>query len=484
MRFIGRHRELQTLESFLQGPTAGLLILYGRRRVGKTRLIAHFIEQHPHAPVFYWVATTHSETFQLRDFSQTILQHDPRMSGPPSADFTFPGWEAALNHLAEMVSLQDHPYLLVLDEFTYLLRNEPAISSVFQKVWDQRLSHISQIRLVLTGSLLGMMARQVFSYQAPLYGRATAQIRLRPLPFGACCELFPERSPAERVAIFGVTGGVPAYLELFTRTGDFVSALREHCLTPGSILLSDPAVILYEQLQEPQVYESILSVIASGFHQWSEIAKMAGVTETALGHYLKVLQELEFVERRVPALSKPTSKRGRYYLQDHFLRFYYRFIVPQLGPIERGYQAAAADKIQTELRAFLGEHVFEELCREWVWAAAMREALDFVPELVTSYWRRARGTTVQLDVVAAAPREKRLLIGEAKWGRGNLSRRILTDLIDRSHKMPQVAAGWATQYVLFAREGFTPALQQAAEESGARLVSLHDLEEMLIDVES
>ena len=481
MEFVGRQRELQTLESFYRSPEAGLLILYGRRRIGKTRLITHFLENHKENPNFFWVATTHSEAFQLRDFSQAIMRHDPRMTGPPTEDFTFPGWEAALEHMADVVELEDRPHLVILDEFTYLLRNEPAISSVFQKVWDHRLSGISQLKLILTGSLIGMLARQVFSYQAPLYGRATSQIRLRPLPYAAIQELFPERSADERVAIFGVTGGVPAYLELFTRTKDFISGLSDQCLAPGSIMLTDPAVILYEQLQEPQTYESILSAIASGFHQWSDIAKMAGVTETALGHYLKVLQELEFIEKRDPVLAEPTSKRGRYYVNDNFLRFYYRFIVPQLSAIERGYQEATATKIQAELRAFLGTHVFEELCREWIWAAAMSSHLDFVPEEVGSYWRRYRGKGVQLDVVAAAPREKRLLIGEAKWSRKPVSRRVLTDLVQRSQRMPQVAEGWQTHYVLFAREGFTDALEEYAKSVDALLISLDQIESTLLE---
>jgi len=480
MRFVGRRRELQTLESFYQSPEAGLLILYGRRRIGKTRLVTQFLETHSDDPSFYWVATTHSESFQLRDFSQAIMVHDPRMSGPPTEDFTFSGWQAALEHLAGVVELDDRPHLIVLDEFTYLLRNEPAISSVFQKAWDHRLSRIPQMKLILTGSLIGMMAREVFSYQAPLYGRAIAQIRLRPLPYVAIHELFPERSADERVAILGVTGGVPAYLELFTRTKDFVSGLSDQCLAPSSVMLTDPAVILYEQLQEPQTYESILSAIASGFHQWSEIAKMAGVSNTALGHYLQILQELEFIEKREPVLAKPTSKRGRYYVSDHFLRFYYRFIVPQLGAIERGYQETAAAKIQAELRAFLGLHVFEELCREWVWAAAASGQLGFMPETVGSYWRRYRGKGVQLDVVAAAPREKGLLIGEAKWGRQPLSRNLLTDLIQRSQRMPQVAEGWQTHYVLFAREGFTEALQEYADSIDALLVSLDQIESTLM----
>ncbi|MFQ5401570.1 MAG: ATP-binding protein [Anaerolineae bacterium] len=479
MEFVGRKRELQTLESFYQSANAGLLILYGRRRIGKTRLITHFLERHQETPTFYWVATTHNEAYQLRDFSQAIMHHDPRLAGPPTEAFSFSGWEQALHHLADVVALSEKPQLVVLDEFTYLLRNEPAISSIFQKVWDHRLSQLPQLKLILTGSLIGMMAREVIAYQAPLYGRGTAQIRLRPLPFSAVQELFPQRRADERVAIYGVTGGVPAYLEIFTRTDDFVGALRDHCLVPGSMMMSDPAVILYEQLQEPQTYESVLSAVASGFHQWSDIAKMAGLSDTALGHYLKVLQELEFIERREPALAKPKSKSGRYYVSDHFLRFYYRFVVPQIGPIERGYQEAAAQKVYAELRPFLGEYVFEELCREWVWAAAMAGQLDFVPEVVGSYWRTYRGKGVQLDVVAAAPREKRLLIGEAKWGRDRLSRRLLPDLVQRSQRMPQVAKGWTTQYVLFAREGFTDALEQAAADMGAMLVSLDQLETTL-----
>lgn len=481
MRFVGRKREFQTLDSFYRSPEAGLLILYGRRRVGKTRLITHFLDQFDENPSFYWVATTHSEAFQLRDFSQAVLRHDPRLTGPPTGDFTFPGWEDALQHLADVVALDDRPHLIVMDEFTYLLRNEPAISSIFQKAWDQRLSRIPQLKLVLTGSLIGMMARQVFSYQAPLYGRATAQIRLQPLPYAAIYELFSERGADERVAIFGLTGGVPAYLELFTRSQDFASGLRDQCLAPGSIMMSDPAIILYEQLQEPQTYESVLSAIASGFHQWSDIAKMAGVRESALGHYLKVLQELEFIEKREPVLAKPTGKRGRYFVQDHFLRFYYRFIVPQLGPLERGYQEAAVAKIQAELRSFLGTHVFEELCREWVWAAAMSGQLDFMPEQVGAYWRRYRGKGVQLDVVAAAPREKRLLIGEAKWSRQPLSRGVLTDLVQRSQRMPQVAEGWTVQYALFARTGFSAALQQGAKSMDALLISLRQIESTLLE---
>ncbi len=480
MRFVDRRRELQALERFWRSRDAGLMILSGRRRVGKTRLLTYFLETSSTPDALYWTATTHGTAFQLRDFSQTLLRYASRFGVPQVADFVFPDWEAAFRFLADTVARADEPQFIVLDEFTYLIRSNPAITSVMQKVWDHHLSHQPRLKLVLTGSLVGMMDREVLSYQAPLYGRATALLRLRPLPFAALSELFGERTVAERVAIYAVTGGVPAYLELFDRVPSFARALQEECFGPGSIVLSDPALILHEQLREPQIYESVLSAVASGFHTWKDIARIAGVSESSLGHYLKVLQELELIERRDPVLARSGGRRGKYYVQDHFLRFYYRFVVPHITAIERGYLTAAVDQISTNLRAFIDAYVFEELCREWVIAAAAVNDLGFHPEVVGSYWRRHRGAGVQLDVVAASKREKRLFIGEAKWGTGLVSRKILTDLVQRSQRMPQVAEGWAVGYALFAREGFSDAVQKAARDMKARLILLPEIERTLV----
>jgi AAA+ ATPase superfamily predicted ATPase len=230
-------------------------------------------------------------------------------------------------------------------------------------------------------------------------------------------------------------------------------------------------------LKEPQTFEAIISSIASGFHKWGEIARMSGVTETSLGHYLHILEELELVERRDPLFAHPQSRQGQYYLNDHFLQFYYRFIVPHLSKIERGYVDVAVNQIYADLRAFIGTYVFEELCREWTLAAGITGQLDFEPDIVGSYWQQSRGKGVQLNVVAANKRQKQLLIGEAKWGREPVSRAILTSLIERSQRMPQVAEGWKVQYILFSREGFTEAAQEMARELGVRLVTLAEIEE-------
>lgn len=481
MKFVDRQREVKALRQIMASEEAELLILYGRRRVGKTRLLTYFIEQEAIDTPFYWMATTQNSATQLRDFSQHIYRYDPRFPRPPAKTFSYSDWEEAFQQLGDIATQRETSTLFVLDEFSYILRNDPSITSILQRVWDHQLSQIPQLKMILTGSLIGMMQREIFSYQAPLYGRATSQIRLRPLPYGALVELFPQRDAMERMAIYAVTGGVPAYIERFTRRPTFTRALKEVCLETGSIMLSDPALILNEQLSDPQTYESILSTIAWGFHQWKDIAKMTGVSETSLGHFLKTLIELELIERRDPVLAKPTGKRGRYYLSDPFLRFYYRFIVPNLAPIDRGNVGPVVDKLTSELRAFIGTHVFEYLAKEWVWSAAMTDKLPFQPSEVGSYWRVYRGEGVQLDVVATNKREKQLLIGECKWGAGKVGVSVLNDLMRRSQRMPQVKEGWQTTYALFAREGFSQVLVEEAEREGVMLITADNLEQQLLE---
>jgi AAA+ ATPase superfamily predicted ATPase len=325
-----------------------------------------------------------------------------------------------------------------------------------------------------------MVERDVISSKAPLYSRATTSYRLRPLPYAVLTEIFPVRSPLERIAIYSVCGGIPAYLEMFTRRDTFVQALSEVCLSPGSLLLTDPALILYEQLQKPQTYESVLSAIAAGCHSWKEIVRISKVSEGSLGNYINVLLDLELIERRDPLLGNPRGRQSLYHVRDDFLRFYYRFIAPEQSRIDQGRLKAVAEDIYDELRGYIGRYTFEILCKEWVWAASAMNQLAFTPKEVGSYWSRKKGSEVQLDVVAANRPERRLLIGEAKWTTGKLGRSALTDLVERSQKMPQVSAGWDAQYVLFSRDGFTEPTQKAAEGIGAILVDAQGLEDTLV----
>lgn len=488
MRFVNRRRELQQLDEFLARKRSGLLVLYGRRRVGKTSLVSHWLDQltirQELAPenVLFWTATAQSAASQLRDFSQALMALDTRLTVPPTAEFSFPTWEAALGYLADLANLRqaNTPLVIVVDELTYLVQSDPALVSVLQRVWDHRISQHDNLRLILSGSLVGVMEEQVLSAQSPLYGRATSLMRLRPLPFGSLVQLFPTWSAAERVAVYAVCGGIPSYLSLFEESPTFTRGLRDHALKSGSPLLSDSALLLNERLSDPYVYASVLASIATGFHAWTEIARMAGVPESNLGHYLQTLQALGMVERRNPVLAEAGGRRGRYHVSDPFLRFHYRFLQPHRTAIERGELARVTKTISEELRAFIGTFVFEELCREWVLVEAEQGRLGFLPEQVGAYWSGQRGRAVQLDIVAASRRDQHLLIGEAKWGDNAVPREALVDLIKRSQLMPQVEAGWRTSYALFSRSGFTEATRVAARDQAVRLVTLEELEHTLI----
>ena len=260
----------------------------------------------------------------------------------------------------------------------------PAIVSALQKVWDHKLSKLAGLRLILSGSLVGVMEHDVLSAKSPLYGRATTLIKLHQLPYGALVEIFPNWSPAERVAVYGVCGGIPTYLGLFEQARNFTDGLSNYCLSPSSIMLSDAALLINERLSEPQAYLSILGALAGGFHTWSDIARMSGVPEGNLGYYLQTLQALEMVERRDPVLSPRGNRQGHYHISDSFLRFHFRFIVPYRTSIERGDTLRVVKVLSEELRAFIGTYVYEELCREWTLTEADAGHLGFLPE---KYWR-------------------------------------------------------------------------------------------------
>ncbi len=487
MKFVDRKRELRTLNEFFDGPAAAMLVLYGRRRVGKTGLLSHWIENRftgdQSAQAVFWTATTQSADYQLGDFSRALAAADPRRSDPPSPTFSLQSWDEAFRYMAELAELRSvhGPLAIVIDEFTYLAQSDPGIVSVLQRNWDHTLSKSKHLRLILSGSLIGVMEKQVLSAQAPLYGRARA-VRLRSLEFGALAELFPTWKPDARVAIYAVCGGIPAYLDLFERAGNFDRGLLDYALAPNSIVLTDAALLLSERLDDPHVYESVIATIASGFHEWSEIAKMARVGDSSLGHYLQTLQSLEMVERVEPVLSGRQSRRGRYYVSDPFLRFYYRFVVPNRTAIQRGMLGRTVQTIVEDLRGFIGTYVFEGLCRDWAMIRAEQNQLGWLPEEYGAYWRHTKANSVQLDVVAVSQRAKRLLIGEAKWTTEPVAKHVLTDLVERSQRMPQVAEGWQTQYVLFSRAGFTAATREAAKGLDARLVDLHEIELAHIDL--
>ena len=473
--FVGRRRELAELDDLLAEPQSQFLILYGRRRVGKTTLLLHWA-QRSGVPFVYWVANRLSPTLQLRSFSQA-LYNAAHPQSPADADFTYPSWEMALTQAVHLAA--DRRLILILDEFPYVAEAEPGLPSVLQNAWDHHLK-ATRIFLVLAGSHIGMMTG-LLQYHAPLYGRFTAHLHLKPLPFAAVAGFLPRYSVAERVAVYAILGGIPAYLERFDEARSLADNVKRHLFRPTGIFRVDPLFLLQDQVREPRNYLSILHAIGGGAHTLSEIAAAAGLPKQNASTYLGRLAALHLVERRTPVTlplkRRPRSPLGRWHLLDPYLRFYFRFILPNQRSLELELLDAVWADVREQLRAFVGLTAFEELGRAWVLAQAQRGRLPFVPEDVGSHW----AADVQVDVAAISWREKAILLGECKWGTAAVGRAVVRELVEAKTPkvlaaLPERGAGWTVHYALFARAGFTEAARAEAWSVGAWLVDLATLD--------
>lgn len=469
MSFVSREMELALLDDLYQRVGAQFLIVYGRRRIGKTALVTHW-GRNVDDPFLYWMATQTSETKLLRNFSQALFQFlNPGTTVTPT--FSYPSWDAAFAEIARLAA--DRRVTIVLDEFTYVMQADPEVPSLIQKAWDHSLKE-SQVFLILMGSLAGIIQRAVLDYQSPLYGRATARLKLQPLSFGALAAMLPNYTSEERVAVYSITGGVPAYIELFDDKLNILQNLQRRIVTPANIMLSDAVFLLHEQLDDPRNYIAILEAIATGYHRLTDIANMSGVDRSNITKYLSVLRELGYVDRLVPAIVRrpEKSRKGRYVIIDPYLRFYYRFLAPNRSAIEQGYIQQTTSLLYDHLLDFIGTHTFEELCRDWVGISAEMGEFPFLPERIGSFWSKQ----AQVDVLAINWRTKDILLGECKWGQQAVDRKIIRVLLD---KTPDVLPGqgqWKVHYAFFIRSGLTAAARALAQENQALVVNLDQIE--------
>lgn len=453
--FVGRDRELKMLDELWHSQQPEFLILYGRRRVGKTRLLKIWAER-SRARIFYWVAEPTSSFDQLRSFSQALYNFKSKYS-PASGDFDYGTWRQAFEVMAELAERERTA--IFLDEFTYLLEAENGIAGILQNVWDSVLSD-ANLFLILSGSHLGMMQRQILSYQAPLYGRATAKLQLQPLGFGDTGDYFPKFNAEERVALYAMIGGIPAYWERVRQDFNISENIRKLFLTPNTLLQDEPRLLLQDFLKEQRNYVAILNALASGATTPSEIAPKTGLPTSQIPQYLENLNETGFVARKTPVTRPDNTKLGRHAIVDPFLRFYFRFLSHRQSQLAFGVQEQALDEIKRHLLDFIGTYTWEELCREWLLKASALKRLPFEADQVGSAWTRQ----AQVDVVGINRMEKTLYLGECKWGPHNYSREIMVDLVGKTAEIIPSDGQWKVYYLGFARLGWTDAACQFAQE--------------------
>jgi AAA+ ATPase superfamily predicted ATPase len=479
--FIDRETELEALDTLLRRPAAQFAVLYGRRRVGKTTLILEWARRSG-LPFVYWVAARESSALLLRSFSQAIYNHAHPDTGngitrPADPLFTYPTWEMAFREAAALG--QDRQTILVMDEFPYAAQSESALPSLLQNAWDHAFKP-TQTALVLAGSQVGMMI-DLLGYHAPLYGRMTAQLDLKPLPFRALAQFYPRYSTAERVAVYAILGGIPAYLEKFDDRLSLSQNVREQIFSISSIFQNEALFLLQDEVREVSNYLAVIRAIGEGAHTLDAIAKSCGLAKNHVSTYLARLQDLAFVRREVPVTVPPGKRttQGRYVLSDAYLRFYFRFVAPNQVLVEQGLLNRLWRLISEEMRAFVGMTAFEEICRTWTLQQAASagqpgSALPFIPDAVGRHW----SPDCEIDVAAINWRARQVLLGECKWGVHPVGRDVIRDLIEERgpRVLERLEGDWQAHYVFFARAGFTDAAREDAARLGATLVDLARLD--------
>jgi uncharacterized protein len=442
--FIGRKRELALIRSEWQSDEARMLILYGRRRIGKTRLLTHWINtDFPRA--LYWVAEPTSPVEQLRSFSQALFGFETNSPVPDS--FSYASWKQAFEQVARMA--EHKRFALILDEFTYLIALEKGLSGILQNAWDHGLKN-TNLFLVISGSHLGMMEREVLSYQAPLYGRATTRLLLQPLPFKATQGMFPKFRTDERVALYAIFGGVPAYWEQFDPSESLDRNIKEHLLSGAYLSEDEPRLLLQDFVSEIHNYVAILRAIANGYRTPRDMARAAGLNERHISMYIKNLLQTGFVERRIPVTARGATRQGRHYILDPYLRFYYRFLSQRQAQLALGVRDQALAEIKKHLVDFIGTHTWEELSREWLLRASGKEIIPFLPDQVGNIWNKE----AQIDVAGVNFMDKTLILGECKWNRRSMGVDVLKVLIEKTEKVLPREGDWQVYYLGFSRLGW------------------------------
>jgi AAA+ ATPase superfamily predicted ATPase len=441
MKFINRQKELGYLNTNWEKENNQFIIIYGKRRIGKTELTKQFIKD---KPAVYYLADKTTVSDQLKEMGRLIGDY---FGDEILSEQGFPSWLDVFKYLKKNCKKK---FVLAVDEYPYLVESDFTISSIFQKGWDEYLKN-SKITLILTGSSVGMMESETLSYKSPLYGRRTGQIKLLPLTFKQSNKFFPEKSFEEFMPFYAVAGGMPAYLLQFDGEKSTIANIKEKIFPTTEYLHNEVEFILKEELREPKNYLSILKSIAWGKAKFSEITNETAIDKNSLSKYLGTLEKLSLIEREVPITEKNPhkSRKGIYKICDNFTRFWFQYIFQFRSQIEISSYAEPVKKLTEDNGLLILEAIsFEKICQEIV-SDCQDRLFNF--ERIGRWWEKNE----EIDLVALNSQNKQILFGEAKWSNKKIGLDIIKDL-KRKSKLVEWSSGSRKEYfALFSKSGFT-----------------------------
>jgi len=454
-RFVDRDEELHFLDEQYVGESAALVVLYGRRRVGKTSLVHQFVQT---KPFIYFLASEEAERQNMRMLKEQIADYTgDELLVQADVD----NWDILFQTLAKHISAKR--LVLVLDEFQYLGKTNPAFPSIFQRIWDNYLQD-KNIMVILCGSLTHMMEAQTLKYGSPIYGRRTGQIKLRQIDFQHYSKFFDGISYRDLIERYAVTGGTPKYIELFDKKADIFTEIERNILNKRSMLFEEPIFLLQNEVTEIGSYFSIIKSIAAGNHRMGKICANLGIKQTNMPKYLRTLIDLDILKREVPVTeSNPEKcKMGLYRIKDNFISFWFRFVYPEKARLEISDISSVMRKIRANFVDNHVAYVFESVSQSEMWRLSRREGETCRPLLHFNRLGRWWNNSEEIDIVGINSGGDEIVFGECKYQSKPVDTDVFELLLRKKECVPWNRDSRKEQFILFSISGFTERLRNLA----------------------
>lgn len=478
--FIGREAELTFLNEKYASGESQLIVLYGRRRVGKTETLKEFCKGKPHV---FFSCIQSTDGVQLRNFSTRLLREDI-----PARNYIteFEDWEKAFRAVLDL-PYGDKKKLLVIDEFPYMCRGNKSIPSILQNLWDLELRE-NNVMLILCGSAMSFMEKEILAEKNPLYGRATGIYKMREMGFYDAVKFFPRYSPREQVLAYAVLGGIPHYLRQWDPQLPIDENIKKNILTKGCILYSEVDFLLHQELRETSIYNAVIEAVALGSTRLNEISQKSLIEDTAKTNvYLKNLVELGVVEREfsVDAGIKEQSNtsRGTYKLADNFFRFWYAFGYANFSQLEDGDVDGVYEYVIKPALHQFASYSFEEVCREFVRKLQKENKLPFRYAKMGRWYGKTtvrdeksegglRTAETEIDLLGIDRKGEKYLVGECKFKGVPFS---YAEYLDTLAKLTPLKSKADFYYALFSESGFDEKITADAQKNRTKLYTLEDI---------